>query len=149
MKKIFILAILLLLFCYPVFNVELGGIIGNVTNPDGLIYGVSVGSGIIIPMIKFEVELLNINNSEYKSGGLAVKFRPRLGRIAPYIVAGVGVEFKNFIDFNKNNYLENTFYGTGFYYYFNRMFSIRVDYRAYNFSNHTKSRITGGFFVNL
>ena len=149
MKKSFYLLIIILILFYNSFPVELGGIIGDIKKPTGLVYGFSFGSGLIIPMVKYEFELLNITGSEYKTAGIGLKLRPKLGDIAPYIVVGVGTDFLKILNFDKDNYKKFTFYGAGFYYFFTKMVSIRIDFRLLNYSELTKTRITGGIFLNL
>lgn len=152
MKKISLTAILCLFFSTGLFSVELGLIGGTMTNPSHLNYGLSAGSGFLIPLVKFEVELTRYANTEFPelpnaiTG--AVKFRPKFGRFMPYGVVGIGTEFKRF-NFDFDKYDSFTFIGGGIHYKMMAVFSIRADIRFLNFSGYNRTRLTAGLFFHI
>ncbi|MEN8152639.1 MAG: hypothetical protein ABFR75_01330 [Acidobacteriota bacterium] len=148
MKKIYILIILFFISILPLRSIEVGLILGNINESTGLCYGVSVGSAMLIPLVKFEFEYYRLPDSEYKAITTGLKIKPRLGDFSPYAVMGIGTDF---IKFNLvlSDYKRFAFYGGGLYYYFLKMVSVRIDLRIMNYSDISKTRITGGLYINI
>lgn len=132
----------------PLRSIELGFILGDINKSTGLCYGVSVGSGMIIPIVKFEFEYYKIADSDYKALTTGLKIKPRIGDFSPYAVLGVGTDF---IKFNLvlDDYRKFAFYGAGLYYYFLKMLSVRIDLRILNYSEFSNTRISGGIYINI
>jgi len=130
------------------FALDLGLIAGSVSQPSSFVYGLSAGSGTIVPMLKFEFEGWRIKDTGWDTLSAAVKFRPKFGVFAPYAVLGAGGEFEK-LDFHFGDYRFYTFAGGGFHLFFASMFSLRFDLRFLHFSDLNQTRISGGFFIHL
>jgi len=89
-KRILIFISILFLFAASVFSIEMGLIAGSSTNPSEAIYGISACSGIIVPLLKFEVEYYNLEKRKFEALTIGVKLRKRFRKLAPYGVIGVG-----------------------------------------------------------
>jgi hypothetical protein len=133
--------------------VELGVIAGTTTNPSYLDYGISTSFGFLVPLVKLEFELTRKDNSEgtdfptsFISG---IKFRPSFGRLMPYAIVGVGMEFRRFNLFDNKTYNDFTFIGGGIYYKIMVFFSIRADIRFLNFKGYNRTRLTAGLFFSF
>ncbi len=140
-----------------------GGVLTN-TDGSGFNYGLSASSGLLIPMLKLEVEYYRLKtpdlntppetgtaaNIPFKQNTLTtgVKFRPKVGRISPYVIAGVGMEFEK-LGFQLSKFNKFAFFGGGVMVKLKAMVSLRADIRFLNFSDGTKTRISGGVFVSL
>jgi hypothetical protein len=146
-KKTVLLAGMLLL-SLNALALDLGLVAGSLSHPAGFTYGLSAGSGTIVPMLKFEFEGCRISESGWNTLSAAVKFRPKFGIFAPYAVLGAGGEFEK-LNFHFSNYRFYTFAGGGFHIFFTSMFSLRFDLRFLHFSDLDKTRISGGFFIHL
>ena len=90
-KTIFLAGILLV--SLNAIALDLGLVAGSISQPASFFYGLSVGSGTIVPMLKFEFEGCRISETGMNSVSAAVKFRPKFGKFAPYAVLGAGGEF--------------------------------------------------------
>jgi hypothetical protein len=145
-KTVFLAGILLL--SLNSFALDLGLVAGSLNHPTGFTYGLSVGSGTILPMLKFEFEGCRISESGWDTLSAAVKFRPKFGIFAPYAVLGAGGEFAK-LNFHFSEYRFYSFVGGGFHLFFTSMFSLRFDLRFLHFSDLDKTRISGGFFIHL
>ncbi len=145
-KTIFLFALLLL--CLHVRALDLGAVAGSVNRPSSFFYGISVGSGTIVPMLKFEFEGCRVSETGWNSLSAAVKFRPKFGIIAPYAVLGAGGEFEK-LNFKFSEYEFYTFFGGGLHIYFTSMLSLRADLRFQNFAAAERTRISGGIFLHL
>jgi hypothetical protein len=130
------------------FALDIGLIAGSVSQPSSFFYGLSFGSGTIIPMLKFEFEGCRIQESGMNTLSAAVKFRPKFGRFAPYAVLGAGGEFEK-LTFHFSQYDFYTFVGGGLHLFFTSMFSLRFDLRFLHFSALNQTRISGGIFLHL
>jgi hypothetical protein len=138
-----------LILAMNAFALDAGLIAGSINQPPAsFFYGLSAGSGTIVPMLKFEFEGCRIKESGWNSLSAAVKFRPKFGSFAPYVVLGAGGEFEK-LDFRFSVYRFYTFAGGGFHIFFTSMFSLRFDLRFLHFSDVSKTRISGGFFLHL
>jgi len=152
MKKIAAAAFLCLVFSTGLFSMELGVIGGNISNPSHLNYGLSGSFGFLIPLVKFEFELTRQTNAEELefpnavTGG--IKFRPTFGRFMPYVVVGIGAEFKRF-NLDRDEYDSFTFIGGGIHYKMMAVFSIRGDLRFFSFSGYNRTRLTAGLFFHI
>jgi hypothetical protein len=146
-KKTILLAGMLFL-SLNAFALDLGLVAGSLSHPAGFTYGLSAGSGTIVPMLKFEFEGCRISESGWNTLSAAVKFRPKFGIFAPYAVLGAGGEFEK-LNFHFSDYRFYTFAGGGFHLFFTSMFSLRFDLRFLHFSDLDKTRISGGFFIHL
>ena len=145
-KTIFLAGVLL--FSLNATALDLGLIAGSVRPPASFFPGVSLGSGTIVPMLKFEFEGCRIKETGMKSLSAAVKFRPKFGIFAPYAVLGAGGEFEK-LNFRFSDYDFYTFIGGGFHLFFNSMISLRADLRFLNLPKANKTRISGGIFIHL
>ncbi len=127
---------------------DLGLVAGSVNQPSSFFYGISAGSGTIVPMLKLEFEGCRVSETGWKTLTAAVKLRPKFGIFAPYAVLGAGAEFAR-LNFRFSDYEFYTFIGGGFHIFFTSMFSLRADVRWLNLPEADKTRICGGFFIHL
>jgi hypothetical protein len=127
---------------------DAGFIAGSVSQPTSFFYGLSAGSGTIVPMVKFEFEGYRIKDAGLNSLSAAVKFRPKFGSFSPYVFLGAGSEFAK-LDFHFSDYSFYTMVGGGFHIFFSSMFSLRADLRFLHFSDLDRTRFSGGFFIHL
>ncbi|MCP4220107.1 MAG: hypothetical protein GY765_36080 [bacterium] len=153
-KQIGILLILLVFTTAGGWAIEVGVIGGDMSKTPGYFYGISAGSGLLVPKLKMEVELykmpgtdtVEITNSNGIS--LGVKFRMKIAKIAPYAVAGVGAEMEKFT-LKFGDFAKYTFIGGGIHLYVAGMVSLRGDIRLLNFSDGTKTRFSAGVFLHF
>ena len=131
-----------------VHSFELGLIGGTQSNPSNTVYGLSMGSGFLIPMVKLEIEGVKLGNSGYKMLSGGIKFRPRLGIFSPYAIVGAGSEFESF-SFQFSQYNNFTFFGVGAHVHLLYLVSLRGDIRFYNYPDYNRTRFTAGIFVHL
>jgi len=148
MNKKTVLLFGLCCLCLNAFALDAGLIAGSVSQPSSFFYGLSIGSGTIIPMLKFEFEGFRVKETGWNSLSAAVKFRPAFGKFAPYAVLGAGGEFEK-LTFHFSEYEFYTFVGGGLHLFFTSMFSLRFDLRFLHFSEVNQTRISGGFFIHL
>ncbi|MCU0286198.1 MAG: outer membrane beta-barrel protein [Acidobacteria bacterium] len=120
----------------------------------GFHYGLGVTTGFLIPMIKFDIELYKMKENvgtavdKEKAISIGVKFRPKLGNFAPYVIVGIGGEFDKFtLDFG--DYHKFTFIGGGLHFFIVDMLSIRGDIRTMHFSDMNKTRFSAGVFLHI
>ena len=102
----------------------------------------------MLPMLKLEVELYKMQDYAYQALTAGVKFRPKLARLVPYAILGVGCEYKTF-NFAFSEYRWFTFIGGGIHFNLNDLFSLRGDIRLQNFSNMNKTRLCAGIFIHI
>lgn len=141
-----------LLFSYGLFSFEAGITIGTITKPSRLNYGLSGGMGFLVPMVKFELEIYRkadtvapeVQNAV--TGG--IKFRPKMGKFAPYAIVGFGTEFSG-LGFDFDDYESFTFIGGGVHYYAAGMISLRADIRFLNYSGYNRTRLSAGLFFHF
>jgi hypothetical protein len=146
-KKTAFLA-LCLLMALNASALEVGLIAGSSSQPESFLYGLSAGFGVIVPMLKFELEGYRLDGPEKNRLGASVKFRPQFGKFAPYALLGAGAEFAR-ISFEFSGYSFYTMMGCGLQILFSRLFSLRVDLRFLAISGVHDTRISGGVFVHL
>jgi hypothetical protein len=151
-KKSILFMLVLLLFSYGLFAFEAGVTIGTISKPSRLNYGLSVGMGLLIPMVKLEIEVYRKADTEVPelkntvTGG--IKFRPKMGKFAPYAIVGVGAESASF-GFEFDEYESFTFIGGGVHYYLAGMISLRADIRFLNYSGCNRTRLSTGLFFHF
>jgi hypothetical protein len=131
-----------------IFAIEVGLIGGNISNPSKFNYGISGGSGMFIPMLKFELEFYQLAESTRKGLTTGIKFRPKLGKLAPFMIVGAGTEMEK-ITFQLSEYDFFTFIGGGIHYFAIRNLSLRLDVRFLNFSAANRTRLEAGIFFHL
>jgi hypothetical protein len=146
-KKIAFVAACLFM-CLRAFAFDAGLIGGSLRPPSSFFYGLSAGSGTIVPMLKLEFEGYRIRDTGWNSVSAAVKFRPKFGSFAPYAVVGAGGEFEK-LNFHFSSYRFYTMIGGGFHIFFASMLSLRFDLRFLHFSNLNMTRFSGGVFIHL
>jgi len=134
--------------CLNCFALDLGLVAGSISRASSFTYGISAGSGTIVPMLKFEFEGCRIRESAWNSLSAAVKFRPKFGIFAPYAVLGAGGEFEK-LNFKFSEYNFFTFIGGGFHLFFTSMFSLRADLRFLHLPTADRTRISAGIFIHL
>lgn len=148
MSKKAILPFAVFCLCLNAFALDAGLIAGSISQPSSFFYGLSIGSGTIIPMLKFEFEGCRIKETGMNALSAAVKLRPAFGKFAPYAVLGAGGEFEK-LTFHTSEYEFYTFFGGGLHIFFTSMFSLRFDLRFLHFSAVDQTRISGGLFLHL
>ncbi len=153
-KKVFPF-ILVLFFCVgSVFGFEVGVTAGtmNKTVDSGFHYGFAGGTGMLVPMLKFEIEYSKLKDAgtSGKSNimSLGIKFRPKFGKFAPYAIVGVGGEFDS-LGFSFGEYDKFSFFGGGVHFFLNGMISLRGDIRFLNYSDATRTRLSAGIFIHI
>lgn len=138
----------LLLLSLNAFALDLGIVAGSSSQPASLFYGISVGSGTFVPLLKLEFEGWRIDETGMKSLSAAVKVRPKFGAFAPYVAAGAGAEFAR-LNFRFSEYDFYTFIGGGVHIFVASILSLRADLRFLNLPGANKTRISGGVFIHL
>ncbi len=146
-KKAFFLAVILF-SVMDLSALDLGLIAGSISQPSSFCCGFSVGSGTVVPLVKFEFEGYRIRKTGMNSLSAAVKLQPKFGKLAPYALLGAGSEFEK-MNFRFSEYDFYTFFGGGLHVIFNSLVSLRADLRFLHFSDLNKTRISGGFFIHL
>ena len=141
-----------LLFSWGLFSFEAGVTIGTISNPSRMNYGLSGGMGFLLPTLKFEMEIYRKADTEElemkNTAAVGIKFRPKLGKFAPYAIVGMGAEFSS-LSFDSEKSESFTFIGGGVHYYLAGMISLRADVRFLNFPGFNRTRLTGGLFVHF
>lgn len=147
--------VLVLFFCGgSVFGFEVGVTAGTMSKAvdSGFHYGIAGGTGMLVPMLKFEIEYYKIKDtgSPGKSNtlSLGIKFRPKFGKFAPYGIVGVGGEFDSF-GFRFSEYNKFSFFGGGLHFFLKGMISLRGDIRFLNYSDSTRTRFSAGIFIHI
>lgn len=140
--------IAVMLLSLPALAFDAGVIAGSISQPASFFYGLSAGSGTIVPMVKLEFEGYRIKELGLNSLSAAVKFRPKFGNFSPYAFIGVGGEFVK-LNFRFSEYNFYTMIGGGFHYFFTSMFSLRFDLRFIHASDFDRTRLCGGVFIHL
>jgi hypothetical protein len=107
---------------------------------------------VFVPMLKLEVEYYKVSKSVVpdlpNTLTAAVKFRPDLGRLAPYGVLGVGAEFDRFT-LHSGEYNKISFIGGGVHLFLTGMVSIRGDIRFLHYKGYNRTRYTAGLFIHI
>lgn len=146
--KSILLIIVLLLISNTMYSIEFGFLADKNTEPSGTALGFSAGMGLIIPLLKFEFELMKKKNTGIDTIGFGLKIRKKIGKFAPYAVIGAGARFDKFsITFSNYNYY--TFVGGGTHLYFLHFFSLRFDVRLQSYNSNNNVRFSIGAFAHL
>jgi hypothetical protein len=146
-KKISFLAVILFMSLGS-YALDLGVIAGSISRPSSFCFGLSIGSGTVLPLLKFEFEGYRIRESARNSLSAAVKLKPKFGRFSPYVLLGAGGEFEK-LNFRFSEYAFHTFIGGGLNILFESLFSLRFDLRFLHYSDINRTRISGGIFIHL
>ena len=147
-KKLFLLILLLFSISNFVLPVEFGFLAGKNTKPSDTTLGFSAGTGLIIPMVKLEFELMKQNDAELNVAGVGIKIRKKVGKFAPYAVIGAGTRFDKFsITFSGYDYF--TYIGGGTHFYILQLFSLRFDVRYQSYSEENNVRFSVGIFAHI
>ena len=146
-KKLLFLACVFFL-SLNVCALEVGLFAGSSSHPATFTYGLSAGVGSIVPKLSLEVEGWKLKEQGLTALSGALKFRPKLGKFAPYLVIGVGTEFEK-ISFQFIQYHTYSMIGGGAHLFFSDMFSLRFDLRFLHFSDVKRTRFNGGIFIHL
>ncbi len=151
-KRILFFVVAVCFCCSGVFGIEVGVLGGKMSNPSQTTYGFSAGMGLLVPLVKLEVEYCRIKKVELMELPnvitAGVKLRPKLGNFSPYAIIGVGADFYKF-NLRLSEYDKFTFIGGGVHYFFTGMVSIRADIRFFNYSGFNRTRFTGGIFIHI
>jgi hypothetical protein len=146
-KTVFLVLCLLLAAEAPAL--EVGAVAGSIGGqPAAFFYGLSAGFGIVVPVIRLEFEGCQIREWELNSLSVAVKFRPKFGKLAPYVILGAGGEFET-LNFEFSQYSFYSMMGCGLHLLLSSKFSLRADLRWLHFSDRDRTRISGGVFLHL
>jgi len=145
-KTATLLALLLLAAAAPAL--DLGAIAGSQSDANGFVFGLSLGSGTVVPLLKLEFEGMRLPDAGGNALSAALKLRPKFGAFAPYAVLGAGAEFAR-LNLHFGDYGFYTFIGGGFHYFLAAMFSLRADIRFLNLPAGGKTRLSGGLFLHL
>ena len=147
-KKLFILIIIILFMSSLLFSVEFGFLAGKNTEPSNTTLGFAAGMGLLIPMVKFEFELMKQNNTDLKAIGVGIKIRKKIGSLAPYVVIGAGTRFEKF-SITFSNYDYYTYIGGGTHFYVLPLLSLRFDVRYQSYRDTNNVRLSVGAFAHL
>ena len=139
---------LCLLLAVEASALEVGAIAGSISSPGTFFYGLSAGLGIIVSVIRLEFEGCQIREWEMNSLSAAIKFRPKFGKLAPYVLLGAGGEFEK-LNFEFSQYSFYSMLGCGLQLMFSSRFSLRADLRWLHFSDQDQTRISGGIFIHI
>lgn len=156
MKKVLLTVLLMGVGAGWISAVEVGVNAGYMSNTpgSGWCYGFSGSTGLIIPMVKLELEWYKQSQSDTspvlsdKGICLGVKLRPQWGSLAPYGIIGLGWEFGT-LGFDFDEYTSFTFFGGGVHLYLSRMISLRGDLRFMSFSSFSRVKVSAGLFFHL
>lgn len=147
--KSLIFCLVLSVLSSSIFSIEIGVLAGTtVKKPSINSYGLSASMGFFLPLVKFDVEFTKIADTKYKSLAAGIKFRPKFGRFALFVIIGAGTEFTKF-DFDFSEYNGFLFLGGGGYIFFNEFISLRLGMRSLSFSKDTRTRIAAGLFIHI
>ncbi len=147
-KKFFLLVFLLLSISNYLLPFEFGLIAGKNTKPSQTTLGFSAGMGLLIPMVKFEFELMKQNSTDQKAAGVGLKIKKKVGKFAPYVVIGAGTRFEKFsVTFKNYDYF--TYIGGGAHFNMLQFFSLRFDVRYQSYSEENNVRFSIGVFAHL
>jgi len=147
-KKSIFLCLFLLIVSNYAFPVEFGLLAGKNTAPSSTTFGFSAGMGFLVPMVKFEFEMMKQSEMEFKEFGVGVKVRKKIGSFAPYVVIGAGTKFNDFsVIFSGYDYF--TYIGGGMHYYILHLFSLRFDLRYQSYSEANNIRLSVGIFAHI
>lgn len=145
-RCLFLAALLLAAVSAPAL--DLGVAAGSLSRPRSFYYGLSLGSGTVVPLLKLEFEGGRVAATDMNSLSAALKLRPKFGALAPYAVLGAGAEFAR-LTLRFKEYDFYTFYGAGIHFFPAAMISLRADLRFLNLPAGGKTRVSGGLFVHL
>ncbi len=148
LKKFIVFIFIILFISSLVFSIEFGFLAGKNTKPSNTALGLSAGMGLLIPMVKFEFELMNQNSTDLKTIAVGIKIRKKIGSLAPYVVIGAGTRFEKFsITFSNYDYF--TYIGGGTHFYVLPLLSLRFDVRYQSYSDINNVRLSIGAFAHL
>ncbi len=129
--------------------VNLGVIAGKTSKPSQSFWGLNGQMGLIVPTLKLEIEWMHYNADEVLNALMAgIMFRPKLGKLSPYGVLGVGSEFDT-VSLKFSRYNSFAFFGFGCHLFLMEVMSLRVDCRFLNFSERKRFSLSAGLFVHL
>jgi hypothetical protein len=129
-------------------GLEAGFIAGQSSSGSTFFYGLSAGSGVFVPMTRLEFEGYRLSGVGRNVLAAGVAFRPRLGRVAPYVILGAGAEFEK-LNFRWSDYRSFTFLGGGCHLFLVQILSLRLDVRFAHFRETNTTRISGGIFLHI
>lgn len=147
-RRCVFLAVLLLAAVSAAPALDLGAMAGSLSRPNSFFYGLSLGSGTVVPLLKFEFEGSRVAATDSSSLSAALKLRPKFGAFSPYAVLGAGAEFAR-LTLRFKEYDFYTFAGGGIHFFPTAMISLRADLRFLNLAAGGRTRVSGGLFVHL
>ena len=130
------------------YSLEAGFIAGRLSADSANFYGLSAGSGIFIPMTRLEFEGYRLSGMTMNALTAGIAFRPKLGRVAPYMILGAGAEFEK-LNFHFSGYHTFTFLGGGFHFFLAPILSLRFDIRFTHSQDANGTRLSGGIFLHI
>lgn len=154
-KKWMPVVLVIVITSWNLSAMELGFVTGSLSKPTRTQIGVSGSMGMVIPMVKIEMEWhrksAKENDLEFRNSlSIALKVRPKFGNLAPYAAVGVGSEFDHFNFHFTRDQEKFSFFGGGLHYFFSGMFSIRGDVRFLHYSaGYNRTRISAGVFLHI
>lgn len=129
--------------------INLGVMAGSVSKPSQSFWGFSGQMGMIVPVLKLDFEWARYSGDPDTNAMTAgIMVRPKLGKISPFGVLGVGTEFDT-ISFEFSRYNSYSFFGFGVHLFLMDIMSLRADARFLHFTDHSRFRISAGLFVHL
>jgi hypothetical protein len=132
-----------------VWGINLGLIAGTINKPSQSFWGVSGQMGMIVPVLKLDFEWVRYSGDPDTNALTAgIMARPKLGKISPYGVVGVGTEF-DVLSFHFSRYNSFSFWGGGVHLFLMDIMSLRVDGRFQHFTDRSRFRFSAGLFVHL
>lgn len=147
-RRTFLALLLLAVGGMSLYSLEAGFIAGRLSADSANFYGLSAGSGIFIPMTRLEFEGYRLSDLAMNALTAGIAFRPKLGRVAPYMIIGAGAEFEK-LNFHFSDYHTFTFLGGGCHLFLAPILSLRIDIRFSHSQDANGTRLSGGIFLHL
>jgi len=149
MKKQIVIAALLVTLALPARAIfELGVIGGRIDGPAEYHIGFSAGAGFFLPFLKLEVEYIRLLDTGFSDVSLGLKFRSKVGSVAPYGVAVVGARMKP-LGLDLGEYDWFVAIGAGIHLYLKGFLSLRGDIRYAPWEGGGRLRFGLGLFFHI
>jgi hypothetical protein len=147
-KRTFLALLLLTTGSTGLYSLEAGFIAGHLSLDSANFYGLSAGSGIFIPLTRLEFEGYRFSGPATNTLTAGIAFRPKLGRVAPYMIIGAGADFEK-LNFHFSDYRAFSFLGGGCHLFLSSILSLRFDIRFIHSRDENRTRLSGGVFLHI
>ena len=99
-------------------------------------------------MTRLEFEGYRLSGMSMNALTAGIAFRPKLGKVAPYMILGAGAEFEK-LNFHFSDYRAFTFLGGGCHLFLTPILSLRFDIRFTHSRDADGTRLSGGIFLHI